>query len=151
MWCVTHRPGVDSLFHVHSLAYIDFSGAATSTALAECLSQATWLKVLKWVHCTTKWQSLSRVNWRCLQVYTASSHHNRFQQVQVNSYIQFPQQLLGVTSPSQSLNYKAEVSHGWPLGSEVVRCVRACFVNPFVRRVTFRLTAIKLLLRHAHK
>ena len=69
---VTHRPGVDSLFHVHSLDNNNFTGAATSTALAECVSQATWLKKLRWVHCTVTYN----LWWvKCLVVYLMCWEH----------------------------------------------------------------------------
>ena len=73
----------------------------------------------------------------------------------MNSHIQSPQQLLGVTCPSQRLVSPQLQGRGFPrgtitLGGGVVLllCIRR-FLNAFVRRVTFRLTAMKLLLRHA--
>ena len=95
MWYVTHQPGVDSLFHVHSFDNNNFTGAATSTALAECVRQATWLKKLRQVHCTVKWQCLSLVNWRCLfsqtpdyrNHFTCLPHHNSVQLGGQNLYI----------------------------------------------------------------
>ena len=38
---------IDSLFHVHRIENNHFHGVVSFTVLAECLSQATWLKKLK--------------------------------------------------------------------------------------------------------